>query len=107
MPFEYEFMGPLGTTFCTIAVPVTLYLLTLASNTGGSLTLMPLRSPGWPVGTEVFSWTGFAVVYGWVALQLALHTILPAKRRFGVVEPDGSQWPYRLNGTLQRKASAH
>ena len=98
MPFRYEFMGPIGTTFCTFAVPLTLYLLTFASNTGGALTLVPLHVPGWSADTALFSWRGSAAVYVWFGVQLMLHALLPAKRRLGVSEPDGKQWAYRLNG---------
>lgn len=101
MAFQYEFFGPIGTSVFTLTVPLVVYLLAVASSQLGSLSLFPLQFPLLPRASDLFSWTAVAVVYGWFLFQLALHMLLPAQRKLGVVEPDGQRWTYRLNGATR------
>lgn len=93
-----EFFGPVGTFTCTIALPVIVYGLALASNRDQCMSIYPFSYPDWIPGTQLMSWTGIGVVYAWFFGHVFLHILMPARTRKGVVELDGNKWNYRLNG---------
>ena len=106
MAFQYEFFGPWGTAVFTVLTPVTIYMLSWASSTDGCLRVFPLSMPP-PLDAPVFSWTGVGIVYGWFGAMLALHALLPAQQKQGIVEPDGKRWTYRLNGVPHTSDAKH
>lgn len=97
---EFEFLGPyLGPAGIILGLPVVCFALVYACNAGGCLELTPALSlPGFPAGQRFWSTDALLVVLGWVAVQLALHLLLPARCAQGVQLPDGSRLVYRLNG---------
>lgn len=97
---EFEFFGPyVGPLGIVLGLPAVIYALVYACNASGCMHLAPAFSiPGFPPGQRLFSWQALAVYVGWFALQVALHLLLPGKRRQGVVLPDGSRLDYKLNG---------
>lgn len=97
---EFEFFGPyLGPLGIVFGLPAVIYALVYACNASGCMHLAPAFSiPGFPRGQRLFSWQALAVYVGWFVLQVALHLLLPGKRRQGVVLADGSRLPYKLNG---------
>ncbi|KAL4441297.1 hypothetical protein ABPG77_011534 [Micractinium sp. CCAP 211/92] len=97
---EFEFFGPyVGPLGIVLGLPAVIYALVYACNSSGCMHLAPTFSiPGFPPGQRLFSWQALAVYVGWFVLQVALHLLLPGKRRQGVVLPDGSRLNYKLNG---------
>lgn len=100
MGFHFEFFGPVGTACCTLGLPLVVYGLNFASNLQGCLKLYPFSFPSWLTDLPLLSWEGIGVAYFWFFSHLLLHAVLPARQYPGVVEPQGTRWLYRLNGTL-------
>lgn len=100
--FHYEFFGPVGTFCTTFGLPVVIYGLNFLSNKEGCLQLYPLTFPSVDKTQRFLSWEGIAVAYAWFFGHLLLHGLLPAKEKAGVIEPDGTRWLYRLNGSVPR-----
>ena len=57
-----------------------------------------IKAPGFPPGTQLFSWTAFCVYLGFLGSQIALHLLLPGIRDRGVKLRDGSQLEYKFTG---------
>lgn len=97
---EFEFFGPyLGPLGILLGLPAVCYALVYACNASGCMHLAPSFSiPGFPAGQRLFSWQALGVYCAWFAFQVALHLLLPGKRREGVVLPNGSRLRYKLNG---------
>lgn len=100
--FHYEFFGPVGTLLCTCVLPLVIYGLNFLSNKSGCLQLYHVQLPSFDSSQRIVSWQGICVAYAWFFGHLMLHRFLPAKEKEGVIEPDGSRWLYRLNGTCFR-----
>jgi delta14-sterol reductase len=96
---DFEFGGPHGPAFIILALPAVVYGLVYACNAGGLLSLYPALSiPGFPAGQEFLTAPGLLGFFGWMALVLLLHLLLPAQKAEGVVLPNGKRLKYRLNG---------
>lgn len=93
---HYAFGGPVGAFFFSIFLPaISLYLWICIHRHGGSLV--------WPtpaVLSEIPLPSGRGALYyfGFIASQIALDVLLPAKRVQGLKQRDGVVLTYRLNG---------
>ena len=59
-----------------------------------------IKAPGFPPGTQLFSWTAFGVYLGFLGSQIALHLLLPGTTDKGVKLRDGSQLEYKFTGNM-------
>lgn len=96
---HYEFFGPyLGPIGIVIGLPLLCYALVYACNADGCMHLSPFSIPGFPADQRFFTWEATGIFLGWMALQVALHLILPGRKLQGVQLPNGSRLTYKLNG---------
>lgn len=104
-PFEYEFMGPIGAFFIMLTLPLVVIGLFAFCNEDVGCSLLPPRV-GLTDAVETFmrtssplvTWLDMAMVVGWFLFHVVLHVVLPGPVRKGVVNADGSQFSYKLNG---------
>ena len=98
---HYEFLGPyLGPIGIILGLPLVCYGLVYACNADGCMHLSPFSIPGFPADQKFFTWEATGVFLGWMALQTALHLILPGRKVQGVQLSDGTKLTYKLNGLL-------
>ena len=98
---HYEFFGPyLGPIGIILGLPLVCYGLVYACNADGCMHLSPFSIPGFPADQKFFTWEATGVFLGWMALQTALHLILPGRKVQGVQLSDGTKLTYKLNGLL-------
>lgn len=67
------------------------------SGRGVAATLDATFGAKWRSG-ELLDPTGFAVYFGFVAVQVVLQLVLPGKWAVGETTPGGNQWRYHING---------
>jgi delta14-sterol reductase len=84
-----------------LGLPGVCYALVRVCNPASCLQLAPFALPPAPAGGYV-SAAGFAAYFGWMALCVALHLLLPGERRQGTQLPDGTRLTYKLNGARLR-----
>ena len=65
-------IGPLG---IMVGLPVVAYGLVYTCNTAGcSILKGPASWPGFPPGTQLFSWRALGVYVGWILAQVLAHS---------------------------------
>ena len=94
---EFEFLGPyVGPFGIILGLPTVCYVLAflvVGTDVSDWGTLWQL--------TEMTSLFGWIVVFGYLALVLVMHLLLPAKIQKGVVLQDNvTSLRYRLNGVI-------
>lgn len=113
----YEFFGPLGTLFITVAVPATTYALYFgcSEHSGGCPPPLPLETI-WPTVKASLQdqefWKSLwdkdaAVVYlAWYIYCVVCWFVLPGDWIEGTAIRDGTKKKYKINGTCVTLYSA-
>lgn len=95
-PQRFEFLGPyLGPTFIIFGLPLVCFALAFGVE---SVRLNDLETR-WKEGQFVEG-LGFLVVWGYGALVIALHLLLPGRITKGTKLSNGSQLDYKLNSEI-------
>ena len=93
-----HFGGPLGATILIVFLPlISIYLWISIHRHGGELVL-PSRAllSEIPLPTA----RSAALLFGWLAFQVALQVLLPGKVVTGLAQRDGVRMQYKLNGLI-------
>ncbi|KAF8896452.1 ERG4/ERG24 ergosterol biosynthesis protein [Infundibulicybe gibba] len=103
---EYEFLGPVGAFFITLAVPITTYALYFgcSEQSGGcppQLSTIPdqitlaLSSPAW--WRSLWDTEATVIYFGWYAFCVVAWAVLPGDRIEGVTLRTGGKKTYKIN----------
>jgi len=111
-----EFLGPLGTAFISLTVPLTTYALFFACNEVTGCT--PTTLDGWrhmanswgawptPKG-QFWDWGAAAVYLGWYGFCILCWRLLPGEKVEGTLLRDGTKKVYKINGELKAVQLEH
>ncbi|KCV70959.1 hypothetical protein H696_01906 [Fonticula alba] len=109
-----DFGGPIGTGSLIVLLPVIVASLYLFCNeevgcsmfpTGGLSALSAAARTSIDSFMAKASWesfgTAWAIILGWFGFHVLLHYVLPGPVRKGIINDDGSQLSYRMNGMAE------
>lgn len=106
---SYEFLGPVGTLFITLAVPATTYALSFgcSEHSGGCPPLLATIWPSVKTSLQDPEWwkslwdRDAALLYlAWYVYCVACWLLLPGDWVEGTTIRDGTKKKYKINGTL-------
>jgi len=101
---NYEFGGPIGTTFWTVLLPAVVYYMFFCVRFNGgallpreTINLAPFTS-FWDSITP--TWEAALIYAVWIVFQGLMQAFIPGKKVMGRPVTDGSRLQYKMNGVV-------
>ncbi|KAJ3273470.1 hypothetical protein HDV01_004390 [Terramyces sp. JEL0728] len=97
---NFEFLGPHGSVFTILLLPLTVLSLYVACSADGCppSSIYSLRFDSIDLSGLIYDRAAVRAYVGWIAFHLALSICVPGKTVEGTVTPDGKRLQYKING---------
>ncbi|KAJ3317297.1 erg24, C-14 sterol reductase [Boothiomyces sp. JEL0866] len=97
---NFEFLGPHGSIFTILLLPLTVLSLYFACSVDGCppSAIYSLKYDQITIPALVYDRDAVKAYIGWIAFHLALSIVTPGKTVEGAVTPDGKRLKYKING---------